>query len=281
MGASRGKGGNLNLKINVDCAGGLMPDHLEHIADQAGFLASLPKEDPERKLAEEHTRSCVTCREALDEGTRLVTMLQRELSSSATAAVPAGRASRRSIDTEMATEKGDSRRLAWVTVGAAAVAWLFQLMVGGGFDLDFDCAAVSLSVFAIAVVSITLMRGRPRLVVAVALVTSGLLAYLSGTAAGLEPGIGTRCAFRELWGAGIMWTIVMFAGRRAGVKFGRWDVTAVAAAGALAAHAGQHLACKVPHSEAHLLVFHFGGVVLATLLGAASVGRWTAMTARS
>ena len=61
-----------------------------------------------------------------------------------------------------------------------------------------------------------------------------------------------------------MWAV----GRRVGVTFDRSKTTAIVAAGALAAHAGQHLACAVPHSDAHLLIFHFGGVLLAILLAA-------------
>ncbi|HEY5089791.1 MAG TPA: hypothetical protein VIK30_07465 [Polyangia bacterium] len=166
-----------------------------------------------------------------------------------------------------------SRRFALATVGAVVVAWLFQLTVGGGFQMDRECLVVSLGILAVAIASVTVLRGKEPLAVATVVVTSGLFAYLSGTAAGLAPGIGIRCTFRELWAAAITWAIVVTIGRRRGVTFNRWNVTAIAAAGALAAHAGQHLACAVPHSDAHLLVFHFGGVVLATLLGAISVGR--------
>lgn len=166
-----------------------------------------------------------------------------------------------------------SRRFALATVGAVVVAWLFQLTVGGGFQMDRECLVVSLGILAVAIASVTVLRGKEPLAVATVVVTSGLFAYLSGTAAGLAPGIGIRCTFRELWAAAITWAIVVTIGRRRGVTFTRWNVTAIAAAGALAAHAGQHLACAVPHSDAHLLVFHFGGVVLAILLGAISVGR--------
>jgi hypothetical protein len=47
----------------------------------------------------------------------------------------------------------------------------------------------------------------------------------------------------------------------------------VAAGGALAAHAGQHLACQVPHADAHLLVFHFSAVIMATMIGAVTARR--------
>ena len=43
----------------------------DHIADKAGFLAALPKDDPERLSAEDHIRSCPPCGSALAEGRRL------------------------------------------------------------------------------------------------------------------------------------------------------------------------------------------------------------------
>jgi hypothetical protein len=259
-------------------AGDLVADHLDHIADKSGLIASLPRSDPQRKLAEKHARSCAPCRAALEEGSRLLVMLRQEMTPSQSSEKPVRHPGASAIESAM---DDWPRRLAWVTVGAAAVAWAFQLMVGGGFEFDFDCATVSLGVLAVAIGSVTLLKGKPRLVIAVAVTTSGLLAYLSGTAAGFEPGIGIRCTFRELWGTAIMWTIVMVASRRAGFVPRRWNAVAMAAGGALAAHAGQHLACKVPHSEAHLLVFHVGGVILAIVLAAVTYGRWPAIPAES
>src|SRR3982750_1487641 len=46
-----------------------------HIADRAGFLAALAKDDPERVQAEEHARGCAPCREAFAEGLGLVALL--------------------------------------------------------------------------------------------------------------------------------------------------------------------------------------------------------------
>ena len=54
------------------------------------------------------------------------------------------------------------------------------------------------------------------------------------------------------------------AARRMEASLGRSTVTAIVSCGALAALAGQHLACEVPHAHGHLLVFHFGAVLLAT-----------------
>jgi hypothetical protein len=267
----------------------------DHIADRAGFLAALPQDDPERGAADEHAKSCAPCREALDDGVRLMGLLRQALPFSPPLTEPSS--ARRPVFSPTASDLGApaagglswpagglswndaSRRFVWTTVGAVVVAWLFQLTVGGGFQLDRECLVVSLGILAVAIASVTVMRGKERLAVVTVVATSGLFAFLSGTAAGLSPGIGIRCTFRELWAAAITWAIVVTIGRRRGVAFSRWNVTAIAAAGALAAHAGQHLACAVPHSDAHLLVFHFGGVLAATLLAAVSVRRGAAVAA--
>jgi hypothetical protein len=236
----------------------------DHVADQAGFLAALPKADPERQEADAHARSCGPCRQALEEGARLMALLRR--------ALPVTKQEPLRLPLPVAREAvgaaAIARRLAWATTGAVVLAWLFQLTVGGGFRFDLDCALVSVAVLAVAVGCVTLLRGNERLAVATVVATSGLFAILSGSVAGLAAGVGIRCTFRELWAAGLTWLVAWAVGRRFGVTFDRSKTTAIVAAGALAAHAGQHLACAVPHSDAHLLTFHFGGVLLATLLAA-------------
>jgi hypothetical protein len=239
----------------------------DHIADKAGFLAALPPDDPERRRGEAHARSCPSCREALDEGTRLMGLLREALPLAAPTVAELSRAGRE-IEAETAGERQATRRLALVSAAAVSVAWVFQLMVGSGFVLNTHHAVVSLSVLALAIASVTVMRGRERWVVPVLVATSGVLAYVAGSSAGFDPGIGIRCAFRELWAAGITWAIVLTVAWRQGIPLSRWNVTAIATAGALAAHAGQHIACEVPHAEGHLIAFHFSAVVLATALGA-------------
>jgi len=241
----------------------------DHVADQAGVLATLAKADPERREADEHARSCPPCRQALDEGVRLMALLHRTLP----ATEGEGPRWRPTGGREVRSAAEIARRLAWASTGAVVLAWVFQLSVGGGFRLDLDCALVSLLVLAVAVGCVTLLRGNARLAVATVVVTSGLFAYLSGSSAGLAAGIGIRCTFRELWAAGLTWIVVWAVGGRVGVTFDGSKTTAIVAAGALAAHAGQHLACAVPHSDTHLLIFHFGGVVLATLLAALGTRR--------
>jgi len=184
-----------------------MTDHIaDHIADRAGFLAALSPDDPERKTADEHARSCAPCQEALEDGIRLVVLLRQALPVPASITEPAASRSRpmsglpwpaSGLSAPSAWPASGlswndaSRRLVWTTVGAVVVAWLFQLTVGGGFQMDRECLVVSLGILAVAIASVTVMRGRERLAVVTVVATSGLFAYLSGTAAGLAPGIGT------------------------------------------------------------------------------------------
>jgi hypothetical protein len=109
--------------------------------------------------------------------------------------------------------------------------------------------------------------------------TSAIFALVTGTSSGLQATLGVRCAFRELWAAAITWAIITTAARTSRIPLGRWQLTAIATAGALAAHAGQHVACEIPHSDLHLLVFHFGPLLLAALLGAATAPRQPAALA--
>ena len=137
---------------------------------------------------------------------------------------------------------------------------------------------------AVALAGVTILRNNTKLAVGLILSTSLAMAWLAGTADGLAPGIGIRCAFRELWAAGLTWIIAGTVARRVDAPLDRWKLTAVVASGALAAHAGQHLACEVPHSHGHLLLFHFGAVLLAiagtTLATTLAAGRRGAPAAR-
>jgi hypothetical protein len=241
----------------------------EHFADRAGFLAALSADDPERKRATVHALSCADCRIALAEGTRLVTILKAVGRPPAPTGESLARAAA-DIGAETADERRAFRKLSWVAAGSVLVAWLFQIMVGSGFVLGVRHVVISLAVLAVAVGSVTLLRGKNRLGVVMIIATSGLLAYTAGTSSGLEPGVGVRCMFRELWAAVIPWLAITAFARRVAFPLGRGDVTVVAAAGALAGHAGQHLACQVPHAAAHLFAFHFSAVALAVLLGAVS-----------
>jgi hypothetical protein len=249
-----------------------------HIADRAAFLAALAKDDPERLLAIEHTQSCASCGEAFAEGMGLVALLDESQPLSPPSPDLLVRASA-AIERQSAGEGVVTRRIVWGSALGVLVAWAFQLMVGSGFSPDRQHAAVSLGVLAIAIAGVTVLRHSAKLTVILMVTTSLALVSLAGTAEGLAPGIGIRCAFRELWAAALTWGVATVVARREETTLSRGTVTVIVAAGALAAHAGQHLACEVPHSHSHLLLFHFGAVLLAIAVAALGAERRAAIPA--
>jgi hypothetical protein len=244
-----------------------MSDGSTHIGHRAAFLAALPPEDLERKLAEVHAACCEPCRRALEEGGEVIADIHAALGFPPPLPEALARAAA-AVERQQAAERTVPRRLTLISAGAVVAAWLFQLTVGGGFDMDLDCLLVSLGVLAVGVASVTLLRGRGALALAIIVATSALFALFEGQTVSLDAGDGIRCTFRELWAAVLAWGLVMTAARRMSATLTRWNAVAVAGASGLAAHAGQHVACKVPHADAHLFVFHFGGVVMSILLGA-------------
>jgi hypothetical protein len=241
----------------------------DHIADRAAFVAALPKDDDERKQAEEHARSCATCSHALDEGVRLVALLEEALPLPPPTPEALARAAR-AIETETSNERRWRRRLKWA-IGAGVVgSWVFQVACGIGMPMDLapGTVAVSITVVALAVATVLFLRTRKELTVGVLIATSGLLVYVAQAVPGLEPGFGINCTMYELAAAAIPWVVAMGAARRWGIALDRWNLSAVAAGGALASQAAQHITCPVHHADTHLLVFHLGGVILAAMLGA-------------
>jgi hypothetical protein len=159
--------------------------------------------------------------------------------------------------------------LKWA-IGAGIVgSWAFQLACGIGTPIDFapSTVAVSIAIVAISVSIVLFVRSRRELAVITVVATSGLLVYVAQAVPGLEPGFGIHCTLYELTAAAIPWLVAMVASRRAGVVLDGWNLAAVAAGGALASQAAQHMTCPVAHADAHLLVFHLGGVMLAAAIG--------------
>jgi hypothetical protein len=248
-----------------------------HIADRAGFLAALAHDDPERRLAEEHIRACGPCRDAFSEGRGLVALLDESQPLSPPSAELMARAAS-SIERQNAGEGSVTRQIVFGSVLGVLVAWAFQLTVGSGFTPDLEHAGASLMVLAVALAGVTILRNQGKLAILLLVGTSLAMAWLSGTAEGLSPGIGVRCAFRELWAAALTWIIAGAVARRVDATLERWSLTVIVASGALAAHAGQHLACEVPHSHAHLLLFHFGAVLLAVAVAVVSTAGIASVT---
>jgi hypothetical protein len=240
----------------------------EHVASEAAFLASLPEDDPERLAAEAHAEGCSSCRSALDEGACLIQRL-------ANARLPPPphlerlMASAALVEAELVRERRNVVALSAVVGGSVALSWIFQL------SLDLSTAssaparvALSLGVLLVAVIATLFARFHRRFVLAALIVTSALFARVAGSVAGLEPVIGAQCTLWEVTSAAIPWTVAVLVARRSPRAFRRAEMTAIAGGGALASQAAQHLTCPVWHDDAHLFIFHVGGVLLAMLLGA-------------
>jgi hypothetical protein len=237
-----------------------------HVADRAAFLAALASDDAERKLAEEHALACATCREALAEGRQVVRLVRDALPSPPLTAETLMRVTR-AIERETANERRSARRFAVATAVAIMAGWGLQVALGASrVPRDATRISVSLGVLLLAIACMALSRGRRRFAVGALVGLSGLLTYVAASTPALAPRIGAACTAYELVAAAIPWMVAAWLG---GEGLGGWDLMAFAAAGALASQAAQHLTCPVAHAHAHLLVFHFGGVLLALLFGAA------------
>lgn len=250
-----------------------------HIDAKAGFIAALPKEDPERRAAEDHARGCVSCRDAMEEGKRLVELLSEALPlepAAAPAGAPAAASAmeqvlRRQREADAADAAADQRgwkTVTWVATAALVLVWVLQLGYSKKLATDAQSVTVGLGILALLVAGVSFLRTRRRALVAGLVATSGLFAFAISAAAPLEPRIGLECSMCELVAAALPWLAVVLLARRARLRLDRWVSMAVAGAGALSSQAAQLLACPVPHARGHLLLFHFGGVLVAMALGA-------------
>jgi hypothetical protein len=242
-----------------------------HVTERAGFIAALAADDPERKLAEEHARSCASCREAMDEGQRLLAMLAeaRPIDQPSPELV---RRAAAAIERETAAERRPWRILRWGAAGTVLLAWLLQVAYGKRPARDGRSVIVSLAVLAVAVLSAALLNVRRRfaasVVVAALVVASGGFALAAGSMPGFQARFGAECTACELVAAVLPWLVVVLLARLQRIRLDRTSTMIAAGGGALASQAAQFLTCPVRFANPHLLVFHFGGFLLALGLGA-------------
>jgi hypothetical protein len=241
-----------------------------HFADRAGFVAALAADDPERRLAEEHARSCAACGEALEEGRRLFVLLAEARPLAPPTPELVGRAAA-AIERETRIDRRSWSVLRWAAAGAVVSAWILQLAYGKRPAHDVRSVALSVSVLAAALGGVALVRARQRFVAAAIVAVSAvsaLFASLMSDVSALAPRSGIECTVCELIAAMLPWLAVTILARRRDVALDRATTMAAAGMGALASQAAQLLTCPVRHANPHLLVFHLGGVLLALALGA-------------
>jgi hypothetical protein len=100
-----------------------------------------------------------------------------------------------------------------------------------------------------------------------ALASLAMLFFDADFARPLQAGIGVRCFFYEQQFALLAFGAGVAVGRRYLAQFGAWQSAFAAMGGALLGQALLHTRCEADGAALHLLFFHVGGVLVASLLG--------------
>jgi hypothetical protein len=226
---------------------------------------ALPPDAPERAQAEAHARTCASCTRALEEGRRLLTLIEAAPPPAPSAAALERASTAILSDLDEGTAARDwALRLTGAVVAAVLAAWALPLALmrapvaaGAPLALSFGLAALA----ALASAATVRWGGR---VAAAFPALSVAWALLAGTGGALAPVVGLHCASIEAMTAAGVGGAAWLAGRVVGRSaLRRQLVVAAAGGGALAGHATLHLGCSAATELPHLLVFHAGPVMLA------------------
>jgi hypothetical protein len=243
-------------------------------ADAVGLL-SLPADAPERREAEAHAETCADCTEALAQARRVL----QALDAAAPLPAPSPEALRRAAapilrELTGGAPTGSKVRRAAAAAGAAIAAWALPLALSrrpvvGGRPLGASLALAALAALATAA---TVSLGG--LAAAAFPLLSAAFSLLVGRGDGLHAAVGVHCALTELGvaagAAGVAWLV---AGRPAPAAGRAPLLVAAVGGGALAAQAALHETCPASTDLPHVLAFHSGPVLLATLLAVALAAR--------
>src|SRR5262249_38326861 len=90
----------------------------------------------------------------------------------------------------------------------------------------------------------------------------------------LQSLLGVRCLlYEQMFGLAAL-SLGIGVGRRYLALFGPWQAALAAMGGALVGQAVLQVRCEAQGAAVHLLLFHVGGVLLASLFGAGA-GMWS------
>jgi hypothetical protein len=251
------------------------------IVDNAAGLASLPDGDVERGAAYAHAQQCHRCAAALSEGEDVLALLDElppppppspELLRRVAAQISADLTRvARIVPTAPASAPAPASTRAWGRARSLGVPALLVLL---GFvvlalrlhrHLSPEIWAQSLALVTVAAIggalAATLRSGW---------VPFGLVALsiFSGLVWNQTNGVGTdECTERQLYAAVIALVpgaLLVATGRLRG---GGVTLASIAAAGALAGHAGLDLLCRGRAMFPHVIIFHSGFVLFAAVFG--------------
>lgn len=242
----------------------------DQLRSRALALAALPPGDPDFDAAAAHARSCPGCAQALREGSRLLKLIDAELRPSP----PAEAALQRVQDAVLAEMDREARpRPAshWRARLIFAVSVLLSFVTLSAVSRHRAMDPESWMVAGSAAVLAALLAGVSSAGLSVALGVNAAavaLVLTAGAGTGLSALVGIKCIAIELFAATWPFAAAALSRGMAARPTAAGPAAALAAAGALAGQASLHLTCPVAHALPHLLVFHLGGVVLASLAGA-------------
>jgi hypothetical protein len=239
----------------------------DRIAADAAGLATLPSGDPDATAARAHAANCPDCARALLEGARLHALLGEAPQPAPPSPAALSRARARVLADLRPPRSGAIAVAAAVATGWPLVVLLERALGRSNESLGSPHGAESLTLVALAVVAPLVFRRAGLLLVAVLVVIAAAFAIVTADATATTGIFG--CLGIEVLAGVVPLATTLFLVRRGQAAGGAARFGAVAAAGALAAQAGAHLTCP-NHAMPHLLAFHFGGVVAAALVGAAS-----------
>jgi hypothetical protein len=214
-----------------------------------------------------HAEGCTECKRALLQGEQLVRLLGQ-------VEMPApSQASLRRTSAQIIRDLEDPLRPAvpllpaWPALAAFA-AWALPLAFAQHRPLAgpwFESLSFALVAAGCAALAVSALR---KLAVPAAIAASAALVLVNAGPGVFDGWGGMHCFFAELASAALPFALVAALVVQRRMRGSGLLYAGVAAAGALAGHAALDLTCPSPSVGLHLVIFHFGGVVVAAALGA-------------
>jgi hypothetical protein len=237
-------------------------------------LVALPSGDAEREAAFDHARTCHDCTRQLEDARAVLAVLD-DLPPLPRPTAAVLRRVERSVLSELSATSATSATSPARPLAALVVAWIVFATLArqhAHAPLVWAESLATLGVAAGGVVVLPRLREKAVVVLCAASAALVLLAH-EGDALGVM--LGLKCVATELLAAALPYAAVAHAAIKRHVAADPVVFGGIAAAGALAGDAALHVACPMRAATTHLLLFHFGAVLLAAMLGALGAARVT------
>jgi hypothetical protein len=236
----------------------------QHITGRAGGIVTLPPGDPEREAAYEHARGCEGCTRELEEAARLI-----ELLDDAGRLPPPSHETLNRVAALVAADPGETAplRSPWPAAAGVVLGWSAFATLAKHHSHKSAAWIESLIALGIAAATTLLAKRLGAWGAVVVCVASAALVVATGAEGDLAVRLGLKCVVIELVAAALPSAAIVRGILRTQSPVDAGELTATAAAGALAGQAALQVTCVARASMPHLLAFHLGGVLLAALLG--------------